>query len=159
MGETGSRAADCLRYVSPDHSIFIPAGDDFVKGQLYYGTKMANILRAFSLAQVPSGHPFYISDESDEKTFQGHGDAGEAIDKVDLFAEQGGESVAQDKDGNVYLAAGQILVYGAAGNLKEKIDVPERPIDLVFGGPDGRTLYILTHRSLYAIRTNVSGLR
>jgi sugar lactone lactonase YvrE len=147
------------RYVSPDHSVFILAGDDFVKGQLYYGTKMANILRAFSLAQVPSGHPFYISDESDEKTFRVTATPAGAIDKVDLFAEQGGESVAQDKSGNVYLAAGQILVYGAAGNLKQRIDVPERPIDLVFGGPDGRTLYILTHRSLYAIRTNVPGLR
>jgi sugar lactone lactonase YvrE len=146
-------------YVSPDRTVFIPAGDDFVKGQLYYGTKMANILRAFSLAEVSPGQPFYISDESDEKTFRVTVTAAGNIDKVEPFAEQGGESVAQDKDGNVYLAAGQVLVYSAAGTLKEKIDVPERPIDLIFGGPDRRTLYILTHNSLYEVRTKVPGLR
>jgi sugar lactone lactonase YvrE len=40
----------------------------------------------------------------------------------------------------------------------ERIDVPERPIDLVFGGADRRTLYILTHGSLYAIQTQTPGL-
>jgi sugar lactone lactonase YvrE len=28
--------------------------------------------------------------------------------------------------------------------------VPERPLQLVFGGADGKTLFILTHHSLYA---------
>ena len=31
-----------------------------------------------------------------------------------------------------------------------RIDVPERPLQLIFGGADGRTLFILTHHSLYA---------
>jgi sugar lactone lactonase YvrE len=36
--------------------------------------------------------------------------------------------------------------------------VPERPIDLVFGGADRRTLYILTHHSLYAAEMQAAGL-
>jgi sugar lactone lactonase YvrE len=40
----------------------------------------------------------------------------------------------------------------------ETMNVPERPIDLIFGGPDRRTLYILTHHSLYSVRTLTSGL-
>jgi sugar lactone lactonase YvrE len=75
-----------------------------------------------------------------------------------LFAEEGGDSLAQDVDGNVYLAAGQVLVYNQEGKQIEKIDIPERPIDLIFGGPDRRTLYILTHSSLYSVRTRVPGL-
>ncbi len=146
------------QFVSPDRSVFIPAGADFVKGQLYYGTKMANILRAYRLAAVVPGHPFYISDESDEKTFRVTISPTGAVDKVDLFAERGGENVAQDTDGNVYLAAGQILVYNPEGTLQQTIQVPERPIDLVFGGSDRRTLYILTHHTLYAIRTRAPGL-
>jgi SMP-30/Gluconolactonase/LRE-like region len=43
------------------------------------------------------------------------------------------------------LSAGQVLVYSPDGKLEKRIDVPERPIDLVFGGADRRTLYILTH--------------
>src|SRR5258708_6291108 len=55
-------------YISPDESIFIPAGEDFVSGALYYGTKMADVLRAFGLAQAVPGKHFYISDESEQKT-------------------------------------------------------------------------------------------
>jgi sugar lactone lactonase YvrE len=37
------------------------------------------------------------------------------------------------------------------------LHVPERPIQLVFGGPDGRTLFIAARTSLYAVRTKVAG--
>jgi sugar lactone lactonase YvrE len=40
----------------------------------------------------------------------------------------------------------------------DTIPVPERPLDLVFGGKDRRTLFILTHSSLYAVRTRSGGL-
>jgi hypothetical protein len=31
------------------------------------------------------------------------------------------------------------------------IDVPERPIQILFGGPDRRMLFILGHHTLYAV--------
>jgi sugar lactone lactonase YvrE len=34
-----------------------------------------------------------------------------------------------------------------------EIDVPERPIQILFGGPDRRTLFILGHHTLYAVAT------
>jgi sugar lactone lactonase YvrE len=52
---------------------------------------------------------------------------------------------------------GQIFVYDPAGKPIGQIDVPERPIDVLFGGPDRRTLFILTHRTLYAVKTRVAG--
>ena len=75
-----------------------------------------------------------------------------------VFAYQGGESLAQDKAGNVYLAAGQIYVYNTAGKLMDIIKVPERPTHLVFGGKDHRTLFILSHSSIYSARTRSEGL-
>ena len=36
-----------------------------------------------------------------------------------------------------------------------RIDVPERPIDLVFGGAGGHTLFILAHHALFAVRVRV----
>ncbi len=77
---------------------------------------------------------------------------------MQLFADAGGESVTQDQAGNVYLAAGQVQVFSPDGKLISRIDVPERPIDLVFGGPDHRTLFILTHASLYSVETKSAGL-
>jgi sugar lactone lactonase YvrE len=74
------------------------------------------------------------------------------------FAERGGESVTWDSRGNVYVVNGQIFVYDSAGKPIGQIDVPERPIDVLFGGPDRRTLFILTHHTLYAVKTRVAGL-
>lgn len=146
------------QYISPDKSVFIPAGDDFAQGQLYYGVKMADVLRAFSLARATPGQPFYVTDEGGEKTYKGIVTNTGTIADLHLFAEEGGESVAQDEHGNVYLAAGQIRVYSPEGKAIEEIDVPERPIELVFGGPERRSLYILTHNSLYVVQTRWAGL-
>jgi hypothetical protein len=145
------------QYISPDGSIFIPAADDFVEGTLSWGTKMADILHAFGLAKAIPGHPFYVSDEAQEKTYKVNVTDSGTISDMQLFTDAGGESVAQDQAGNVYLAAGQVEVFSPDGKLIGRIDVPERPIDLVFGGPDHSTLFILTHASLYAVRTKVPG--
>lgn len=136
----------------------ISAGDDFVQGHMEWGTKMADLLRSFGLQKIASGHPIYVTSESEQRTYRGNVTQSGSVTDVKLFAEAGGESVAQDKHGRVYVAAGQILVYSPDGKLLGKIDVPERPIDLVFGGTDRRTLYILTHHSLYAVKMQVAGL-
>jgi sugar lactone lactonase YvrE len=146
------------QYISPDQSIFIPAAEDFIQGTLSWGTKMADILHAFGLAKAMPGHPFYVSDEAQEKTYKANVTDSGTVTDMQLFADAGGESVIQDQAGNVYLAAGQVQVYSPDGKLIGRIDVPERPIDLAFGGPDHRTLFILTHASLYAVRTKSAGL-
>ena len=140
------------QYISPDGTTIVPAGQDFVEGQLYYGTKMADVLRAFGLGKVSPGRRFYVSDESQEKTYSASVDASGTINDMKLFAEHGGESVATDAAGNVYIAAGQIFVYDPQGESLGVIQVPERPIDLSFGGKDGHTLFILARTSLYSLR-------
>ena len=145
------------QFVSPDGTTFLPAAEDFVSGELYYGSKLNNTLRAFGFAPAVPGRPFYVTDESGEKTYSASvGDDG-TIGNLKLFAEQGGESVAPDSKGNVYIAAGQVYVYNPAGEMIDTIDVPERPSQLLFGGPDGNTLFILARSSLYAVQ--VRGLR
>jgi sugar lactone lactonase YvrE len=145
------------QFVSPDRSVYIPAGEDFVSGALYYGAKTADVIRAFSLAPASAGRPFYISDESEQRTYRASVAPDGSLTHVELFAEQGGESVAQDAAGNVYIAAGQILVFDASGHAIDTLKVPERPIDLKFGGQDGKTLYILSHHALYSVRTRFAG--
>jgi sugar lactone lactonase YvrE len=75
------------------------------------------------------------------------------LSDLEPFAERGGESVAVDEAGNVYVANGQIFVYSQAGAVIGQIDVPERPIQILFGGSDRRTLFILGHHTLYAVKT------
>jgi len=145
------------QFVSPDNSIFIPVKQDFINNDLYYGIKMHDVIRAFGLPSAIPGKPFYVSDESEEKTYAVSVGEDGSISNPKLFAEQGGESVAVDAEGNVYLAAGQVSVYNPSGTLIDTIKVPERPLQLLFGGSDRKTLYILTHTTLYSVRTRFSG--
>jgi Pectate lyase superfamily protein/SMP-30/Gluconolactonase/LRE-like region len=146
-------AKKAFQYISPDGTTFLSAGEDFVTGELYYGSKLVDPLRAFGLVPVVAGQPYYVSDESEEKTYVGNVGADGAISNLRLFAERGGESVAVGEKGNVYIAAGQVFVYNPAGDLINTIEVPERPAQLLFGGSDGRTLFILARSSLYAVQT------
>ena len=140
------------QFISPDGTTFLPAGEDFVSGELYYGSKLNNTLRAFGFAPVVSGQPFYVTDESGEKTFTATVADDGTISNLKLFADQGGESVATDNNGNVYIAAGQVYVYNPAGEMIDTIEVPERPSQLLFGGADGKTLFILARSSFYAVQ-------
>jgi len=147
----GSGGEHPWQYVSPDGSTFLPAGDDFVSGALYYGVKMADVLRAFSLGTISAGNLFYISDEANKKTYSARVTDDGSLTDVKLFANRGGESIAVAPDGKIYIAAGQIYVYRPDGKLVDEIDVPERPTSIVFGGSDRRTLFILARTSLYSV--------
>ena len=136
-------------YTSPDGSVFLPAGNDFVTGQLYYGTKMADVLRAFALLPGTPGKPFYVTDEGQKKTYSARVESDGSLSNIKLFTNQGGEGVTSASDGTVYIAAGEVYVYRADGTLIGEIDVPERPTSLALSN-DGRTLYILARTSLYA---------
>jgi sugar lactone lactonase YvrE len=45
-----------------------------------------------------------------------------------------------------------VFVYAPDGKPLGQIDVPDRPLQLIVGGSDRRTLFILTHHALYAAR-------
>ena len=145
------------QFVSLDRSTFIPAGEDFVTGQLYYGSKIHDVLRAFGLAPAKIGQTLYVSDESEEKTYRASVGEDGTLTNLQLFVNAGGESVTEDAQGNVFIAAGQIYVYNPAGKLIGSIDVPERPSQLLFGGLDRKTLFIAARTSLYAVQLRFAG--
>lgn len=145
------------QYVTPDGSTFLPAGEDFVTGRLYYGSKLVDVIRAFGLAAVAPGQPFYVSDEEQHQTYAATVDDEGTLKDARLFVDRAAEGVAVDAQGNVYLAAGDVDVYSPAGVLLETIAVPERPVQLSFGGADGRTLFMAARSSVYAVRTVHAG--
>ncbi len=62
------------------------------------------------------------------------GREGELIN-LRMFVERGGESVATDSAGRVYLANGQVFVYGSDGQPLGVIDVPGgRPLQVLASG-------------------------
>jgi hypothetical protein len=94
----------------------------------------------------------FVVNGSEDRTYSGRVGPGGSLTDLKPFASRGGESVVAGSNGRVYVANGQVFVYAADGKELGQIDVPERPLQLLFGGADRRTLFILTHHALYAAK-------
>ncbi|WP_029915267.1 glycosyl hydrolase family 28-related protein [Caulobacter sp. UNC358MFTsu5.1] len=140
-------------YVSPDGSLALPAYRVFQQGPPdYRGLRFSDSLDTYGFTTAKPGQRVFVANSSENKTYSGLvGPQGEVTD-LKVFADRGGESVATDPEGRVYVANGQVFVYAPDGRELGRIDVPERPLQLVFGGADKRTLFVLTHHALYAVR-------
>jgi sugar lactone lactonase YvrE len=142
-----------MEYLSPDGSVFLPAGRVFEQGPSdWTGWRFSDNLDTYGFIAAIPGQRVYVASSSEDRTYSALVGGDGTLSDLHPFAERGGESVAVDDKGNVYVANGQIFVYDPAGKLRGEIDVPERPIDIVFGGADHRTLFILAHHAFFAVK-------
>jgi sugar lactone lactonase YvrE len=156
-GADGALLARPQQYLSPDGSTFVSATQGFADGATSWGVKSSDLVRAFGLQRARPGERVYLTSEAEVATWSAQvGEDGSLLDPR-LFADQGGEGVAVDAEGHVYLAAGDVLVYDRTGAPVETIRVPGRPTQVVFGGPDRRTLFLPARDALYAVRTRAAG--
>jgi hypothetical protein len=139
-------------YVSMEGSTVLPASRVFEQGPVSETTswRFSDDLDTYGFITAEPGQRVYVSSEEEDMTYSGVvKDDGTLTDLI-AFAHRGGESVAEDSHGNVYVANGQIFVYSSDGKPIAEIDVPERPLQLIFGGLDHKTLFILAHHALFA---------
>jgi sugar lactone lactonase YvrE len=139
-------------YISPDGSVFLPAGRVFQQGPANQtsGWRFSDNLDTYGFIVAAPGNQVYVSSESEDITYRATVQPNGALAELKPFAQRGGESVAVDEHGNVFVANGQIFVYNPNGRQISEIDVPERPLQLIFGGPNHHTLFILAHHALFA---------
>jgi len=143
-------------YVSPDGSLALPQYWVRNQGPVdHNGWRWSDSLDAYGFTLGLKGERVFVTNGSENKTYSGIVGDGGALTDLKVAANRGGESVALGPDRRLYVANGQIFVYALDGSLAGRIDVPERPLQLLFGGKDGRTLFILTHHSLYATTIRV----
>jgi hypothetical protein len=147
-------APQSREYLSPDGSTVIPAFRVFQQGPADNptGWRFSHTLDTYGFLAAEPGSRVYVSNESEDITYRATLNPDGSLRDLAPFGPRGGESVAAGPDGNVYVANGQVFVYDGAGKLAGEIAVPERPLQLIFGGPGGRTLFVLSHHTLYAIR-------
>jgi gluconolactonase len=130
-------------YLAPGTEEPVRVIDDLVKPNGLIGTR--------------DGKTLYVADPGDRKTYvyriEGPGRLGEKR----LFAETGSDGLTLDEHGNLYVTAASVLVFSPDGRLRQQIRVPQRPSNVTFGGPDGRTLFITARTSVYALAMAVRG--
>lgn len=146
MFTAGLQTPPTHAFIAPDRSLFIPTNLPIVQGESFFGTKWVPLLYSYGLVKATPGSVVYVTNEAEQRTYRGTLQPDGSIARLEPFVERGGESLAVDKQGNVYLAAGQIYVYSPTGRLIHTITCQERPHDILFRGDD---LYILTEHSLY----------
>ncbi len=92
---------------------------------------------------------------------------------IDFGSGRGGDGMAVDQQGNLYIAAGitrprgphesaevppGIWIFNPAGELQGRIPVPEDVLtNVTFGGDDLKTLYVVAGKTLFSVRVNVPG--
>jgi sugar lactone lactonase YvrE len=141
-------------YFSADGSVMLPAGRVFQQGPATdtSGWRFSDNLDTYGFLTTAPGRRVYVSSESEDVTYNGKVNSDGTLTDLKPFAQRGGESVAVGSNGNVYVADGQIFVYSPTGKQIAQIDVPERPLQLVFGGADRKTLFILAHHALFTAK-------
>jgi hypothetical protein len=145
-----------MEYVSPDGSLVLPAYRVWKQGPTnYQGYRFSDTLDTYGFVMAKTGGQVVVSNGSESRVYRGRVGEGGSLTELKLLTERGGESVAVDGKGRLFVANGQIFVYDADGKALGRIDTPERPLQLIFGGPGGQSLFVLTHHSLY--RLDVKG--
>jgi hypothetical protein len=144
-------------YASPDGSVVLPAFRVFHQGPPdYRGWRFSHSLDTYGFAIARPGTRLHVSSAAEARTYAATVGPDGALKDLEVFVERGGESVATDASGRVYVANGQVFVYAANKDPLGIIDVPERPLQLLIGG-NGHNLFILTHHSLYSVSLASTG--
>ena len=120
--------------------------------------------RPNGLAFSPDEKLFYLADTGDPKNINVFdvSDDGKTLSHKRLFAEVrpgAPDGFRVDEPGNIWTSARDGLqCYSPGGELLGKILIPEQATaNLVFGGRDGRRIYICGDTSLYSVRVKVAG--
>lgn len=129
----------------PDSSFVAPDGITFIQ-------ETYDIGRCAALSEAVPAQAIYSSDEISKRTVKM--DVGEngRLSNMKEILPRGETSNAVDNDGNLYIADGQIFVYDKNMTEINRINIPERPISITFGGADKNTLFITTLTSLYSVK-------
>ncbi len=124
-------------YVAPDGITILPVTYD--------------LMRAVSLIEAFPGTPFYGVDEYSKRTVKFNVSEEGYVSNAEVFIEKGEYNLTVDDDGNIIIADGDLYKYNPEGRLIEVIRMPERPACIVYGGRDGKSLYVTTRGSFYRV--------
>lgn len=126
---------------------------------------VSNIASPNGLILSPDQATLYVAATGSKKIWAypilgpGQTGPGRLFAAMDSGPEKGADGMCVDRAGNVYCAGPKhIWIWSPSGELLEKIETPERPINCAFGDSDQRSLYITGFGGLHRIRMNAYGV-
>ena len=131
----------------PEYSFIAPDGVTLIPETYDLGRSCALIAVTPGQAQKA-----YVTNENVKITLAYTVDADGSLSQPQQLCPYGQYSNVTDRDGNIYVADGEIFVYSPDGKELKRIRLEERPISLAIGGKQGELLFATTTRSIYALR-------
>jgi gluconolactonase len=128
------------------------------KGPLEIVARLAG--RPNGIALSPNGKVLYVTDSDDRSILAWDLDRnGQPANQRTLVENTGAvpDGIRVDEKGNLYVAAGGIAVYSAAGQLLDTIPVSDPPSNCGFGEADGQSMFITARRNVYRVRVLQKG--
>jgi len=126
-------------FLAPDQVTIIPETYDLGRSA------------AFLSVTPAQKEPVYVAHENNKTTVRLDVNADGSLANPTTVYPHGQYSSAIDKDGNLYIADGEIFVYDRSGKQIKRIRLEERPISITIGGKDFNILFATTSKSLYGI--------
>ena len=130
-------------YISPNGKLVTRVIGDHVKPNGIIGTSDNKTL--------------YVADAGGSKIYAYSITGPGNIHKKRLFCASGSDGMTLDHLGNLYLTTGSVHVFNSTGKDLGKIEVPEGPANVTFGGKDYSTLFITARTGLYTVKMKVHG--
>jgi gluconolactonase len=116
------------------------------------------------LAVSPDGKILYVADNSRRRALLALDldEQGDVSHPRVLCDNRGIDGMTVTTDGRIVGASGSgrqggVCVFSTDGKILATIPTPESSTNVEFGGKDGKTLYITAGKSLYRIRTTMTG--
>jgi gluconolactonase len=110
------------------------------------------------LIGTPDGKTLYVSDINDRKIWKYDIQPDGTLTNKTFFAPEGSDGMTIDQKGNVYLTNKVVSVFNSKGESIIRIEVPEQPSNVCFGGKKRNILFITARTSVYTLKMNTKGV-
>ncbi|MDP2112531.1 MAG: SMP-30/gluconolactonase/LRE family protein [Bacteroidota bacterium] len=110
------------------------------------------------LIGTPDGKTLYVSDINDGKIWKYTINTDGTLGNKTFFAPEGSDGMSIDNKGNVYLTNKVVSVFNPKGENIARIEVPESPSNVCFGGKKRDILFITARTSVYTLKMKVKGV-
>jgi Gluconolactonase len=136
------------------------------KRAVYYLNPKGKITRVIDDYKQPNGligttdgKTLYVSDINDGKIWKYNIEPDGSLTSKTFFAPEGSDGMTIDNLGNVYLTNKVVSVFNPEGKNIARIEVPEQPSNVCFGGKKRNILFITARTSVYILKMNVKGVQ